>query len=202
MNETLPWRLEGDYFEACNCAVACPCVWFNAPSEGDCKLLVAWHVERGRCDGILMDGLNVVLACFAPGHMKEGNWQAALYVDERASDPQADALVRIFSGQEGGHPAVLTSFVGAVLGIKRVPMTFEAFGKERRLTLADLGGMHIRAIDGIAGGEATIANPPLCVVPSHPSVVAKSEAYRYQDYGFSWEFSGRNGYFSPFEYHP
>lgn len=202
MNDSFPWHLEGDYFEACNCEAACPCVWFNAPSEGDCKLLVAWHVERGRCEDVALDGLNVVLACFAPGHMKDGNWQAALYVDERANDAQTDALVRIFSGQAGGHPAVLASFVGAVLGVKRVPMTYEVLGKERRLVLADLAEMHIRAIDGIAGGESTITNPPLCVVASHPSVVAKSETYRYRDYGFNWEFSGRNGFFSPFEYHP
>jgi hypothetical protein len=202
MSDSFPWHLEGDYFEACNCETACPCVWFNSPSEGDCKLLVAWHVERGRSEDTVLDGLNVVLACFAPGHMKEGNWQAALYVDERADDTQTDALVRIFSGQAGGHPAVLAGFVGAVLGVKKVPVSYEALGRERRLTLADVGEMRVRAIDGIAGGEATITNPPLCVVPSHPSVVAKSETYRYRDYGFNWEFSGRNAFFSPFEYHP
>jgi hypothetical protein len=202
MSDSFPWHLEGDYFEACNCETACPCVWFNSPSEGDCKLLVAWHVERGRSEDAVLDGLNVVLACFAPGHMKEGNWQAALYVDERADDTQTDALVRIFSGQAGGHPAVLAGFVGAVLGVKKVPVSYEALGRERRLTLADVGEMRVRAIDGIAGGEATITNPPLCVVPSHPSVVAKSETYRYRDYGFNWEFSGRNAFFSPFEYHP
>lgn len=74
MSNTPPWHLEGDYFEACNCEAACPCVWFKAPSYGDCRLLVAWHVDRGHGDGVTLDGLNVVLACFAPGHMKEGNW--------------------------------------------------------------------------------------------------------------------------------
>jgi hypothetical protein len=81
-------------------------------------------------------------------------------------------------------------------------MSYKALGKERRLTLADLGEMHVRAISGITGGEATISNPPLCVVPSHPSVVATSETYHYRDYGFDWEFSGRNAFFSPFDYHP
>lgn len=202
MSTSYPWHLEGDYFEACNCEVACPCVWFNPPSEGDCKLLVAWHIDKGHSEDITLDGLNTVLACYAPGHMKEGNWQAALYVDERADASQSDALVRIFSGQSGGHPGLLAGFIGQVLGVKHVPMTYENLGKERRLLMSDVAEMSIRAIDGIAGGEATIANPPLCVVPSHPSVVAKSEVYRYRDFGFNWEFSGRNGYFSPFVYHP
>ncbi|MGZ8219102.1 DUF1326 domain-containing protein [Methylomagnum sp.] len=202
MNAPFPWHLEGDYFEACNCETACPCIWFKPPSEGECKLLVAWHVERGRSDGVVLDGLNVALACFAPGNMKDGHWQAALYVDERADEAQTDALVRIFAGQAGGHPAVLASLVTEVLGVKKVPMTYEILGQERKLTLADVGEMQVRAIEGIAGGEATISNPRLCVAPSHPSVVASSETYRYRDYGFDWEFSGRNAFFSPFEYHP
>ncbi|MGX2039349.1 DUF1326 domain-containing protein [Methylocaldum sp. MU1018] len=202
MNESYPWHVEGSYFEACNCETACPCVWFNPPSEGNCKLFVAWHIDRGHSEGIALDGLNVALACYAPGHMKEGDWQAALYLDERADASQSDALVRIFSGQSGGHPRLLAGFIGQVLGVKRVPMTYEAVGKERRLLMSDLAEVNIRAIDGLTGGESTIANPPLCVVPSHPAVVAKSERYRYRDYGFDWEFSGRNGYFSPFVYHP
>lgn len=202
MGESYLWHLEGDYFEACNCKTACPCVWFNPPSEGDCKLLVAWHVERGYYEAVALDGLNTVLACYSPDHMKKGNWQTALYLDERAEEAQSNALLRIFSGQSGGHPAILAGFIGKVLGVKHVPMTYEAAGKERHLTMSDLAEVRIRAIDGIAGGEATISNPPLCVAPSHPSVVAKSEVYRYHDHGFHWEFSGRNSYYSPFVYHP
>jgi hypothetical protein len=202
MAESYLWHVQGDYFEACNCETSCPCIWFNPPSEGDCKLLVAWHIGRGHCEGVALDGLNIALVCYAPGHMKDGNWQAALYLDERADEVQGNALVRIFSGQSGGHPAILASLIGNMLGVKRVPMTYQVQGKERRLTMSDLAEVHIRGIDGIAGGEATIHNPPLCVVSSHPSVVAKSELYRYRDHGFDWEFSGRNGYYSPFAYHP
>ncbi|MEK6736727.1 MAG: DUF1326 domain-containing protein, partial [Pseudomonadota bacterium] len=41
MNTTNHWSLQGSYFEACNCETACPCVWLQPPSEGNCKLLVA-----------------------------------------------------------------------------------------------------------------------------------------------------------------
>lgn len=202
MAESYLWHLQGDYFEACNCETSCPCIWFNPPSEGDCKLLVAWHIERGHCEAVALGGLNVALACYAPGHMKNGNWQAALYLDERADDAQSNVLIGIFSGQSGGQPAILASFIGEKLGVKHVPMTYQALGKERHLAMSDIADVRIRAIEGLAGGESTIANPPLCVVPSHPSVVAKSEDYRYKDYGFDWKFSGRNGFYSPFEYHP
>lgn len=202
MSANHPWHLQGDYFETCNCETACPCIWFQPPSEGECKLLAAWHIERGHGDGATLDGLNVALACHAPGHMKDGNWRVALYLDENADEMQSAALARIFSGQAGGHPALLAGFVGEMLGVRRTPMVYRAEGTTRRLLMPGVAEASIRAIDGIAGGEARIANPPLCVVPSHPSVVAKSEVYRYRDYGFDWEFSERNGFYSPFVYRP
>jgi len=60
----------------------------------------------------------------------------------------------------------------------------------------------IESIQGITGEQATINNPPLCVVTSHPAIVAKSINYQYQDYDKNWQFSERNGYFSAFTYQP
>jgi len=102
MSETKNWILRGSYFETCNCEIAYPCVWLQPPTTGDCKLLVAWHIDQGHLDNQSLDGLNVALACCSPGTMIEGNWQAALYIDERADDSQFDALVQIFSGLQGG----------------------------------------------------------------------------------------------------
>jgi hypothetical protein len=132
MPQTKNWSLQGDYFETCNCETSCPCVWLQPPTEGDCKLLVAWHIDQGQLDGQSLDGLNVALACYAPGLMIDGGWQAALYVDERASDSQSDAIVQIFSGQQGGHPAVLMSFVGEVLGVKKVKIDYQGQGISRQ----------------------------------------------------------------------
>ncbi|WP_020157245.1 MULTISPECIES: DUF1326 domain-containing protein [Methylobacter] len=202
MPQTKNWSLQGDYFETCNCETSCPCVWLQPPTEGDCKLLVAWHIDQGQLDGQSLDGLNVALACYAPGLMIDGGWQAALYVDERASDSQSDAIVQIFSGQQGGHPAVLMSFVGEVLGVKKVKIDYQGQGISRQLTIPGIAQAEIESIAGISGGPATINNPPLCVVTSHPSIVSRSKQYRYQDYDKDWTFSGRNGYFSAFTYTP
>ncbi len=196
------WRLQGSYFETCNCEAACPCIWFNAPTEGDCKLLVAWHIESGHLKNRSLDGLNVALACYSPGHMKDGNWQAALYIDERANDEQFDAITHIFSGKAGGHLAVLMSFVGEVLGVKKVKIDYQANAGRRKLMIPAIARAEIESIQGINGSEAKIENPPLCIVPSHPSIVSSSLSYRYQDYDHDWEFSERNGYHSPFVYQP
>lgn len=202
MNKTIDWRLHGDYFETCNCETACPCVWLQPPSEGNCKLMVAWHIDGGHFNGQSLEGLNVALACYSPGHMKDGDWQASLYVDEQADDQQFDAITQIFGGKQGGHPAILMSFVSEVLGVKKVRIDFQVQGNKRQLRIPDIAQAEIESIQGIKGGDATIENPPLCVVTSHPAVVARSKNYQYQDYDKAWEFTDRNGYFSPFIYQP
>ncbi|SFI38930.1 DUF1326 domain-containing protein [Nitrosomonas sp. Nm34] len=202
MNKTTNWSLQGSYFETCNCVTSCPCIWLQPPSEGNCKLLVAWHIESGHLENQLLDGLNVALACYSPGTMIEGNWQAALYVDERANDEQFNAITQIFSGQQGGHPALLMSFVGEVLGAKKVKIDYQEQGNKRQLSIPGIAQAEIEGIQGIKGGDATIDNPPLCVVTSHPAVVARSSNYQYQDYDKVWKFTERNGFYSPFVYQP
>lgn len=125
MDKPADWTLKGGYFETCNCVTSCPCIWLQPPSEDNCKLLVAWHIESGHFNDQSLDELNVALACYSPGNMKEGAWQAALYVDERANDLQFDAITQIFGGQQGGHLTILMSFVGEVLGIKKVRIDYQ-----------------------------------------------------------------------------
>ncbi|WP_305908535.1 DUF1326 domain-containing protein [Methylomarinum sp. Ch1-1] len=202
MTQQPTWRLQGSYFETCNCETACPCIWLQDPSEGDCKLLVAWHIETGFFSRQRLDNLNVALACYAPGNMKDGDWQASLYIDERANAEQADAITQIFSGQQGGHLAILMSFVSEVSGVKKVKIDYREDGNRRMLTIPGIAQAEIEGIRGINGKQSSVSNPPLCVVDSDPSLVAKSKHYQYQDYDKNWQFSDRNGYYSPFTYQP
>ncbi len=202
MTEKIDWKIQGSYFETCNCETACPCVWLQEPSEGDCKLLVGWHISNGFFQDLVLNELNVALACYSPGHMKDGDWQAALYIDARADDAQFEAITQIFSGQQGGHMAILMSFVSQVSGIKKVKIDYREDGNKRGMTIAGIAQAEIESIRGINGGDASIHNPPLCVVSSHPSTVARSIQYQYRDYDKNWQFNDRNGYFSPFIYHP
>jgi hypothetical protein len=57
-------------------------------TKGECKVVVAWHIERGYFgnDGINLDNLNTVYAIYAPGNMFTGpKWKLALYIDDKAS---------------------------------------------------------------------------------------------------------------------
>jgi hypothetical protein len=193
------WELKGTYFETCNCDVACPCVFLSRPTEGECRVLVAWHIDQGKDGAVDLSGLNVVMAIHSPGPMIETKWRMALYLDERASQAQKDALTRIFSGQAGGHPEVLASFVGDVLGVASVKIDYEATGKKRSLSIPSIVSAEIEAIQG-QGGDVTISGHPLCIAPGEPAVVAKSKRLDYTDHHMTWAISDANGFYSPFAY--
>ena len=117
MSTSTNWEIRGNYFESCNCNIACPCVFLEPPTTGDCTVLIAWQIESGDYNGTNLDGFNVVLAAHSPGNMIEVDWKVALYVDNRANDAQQEALTLIFSGQAGGHFAGIAQHVGEVMGV-------------------------------------------------------------------------------------
>jgi hypothetical protein len=166
----------------------------------DCNVLLAWHIDQGRFGPIDLDGLNAVLAVHSPGHMLEGKWKVALYVDERANQSQQDAMTQIFSGQAGGHLAGLAPLIGEVLGVKAAPIEYLSEGKRRSLRLGDVADAEIEGLPGQDGSNVTVASAPFVAVPGVPLVVAKSKQMRFSDYGLKWEVSNKNGYFSPFAY--
>jgi hypothetical protein len=195
------WQLSGTYFETCNCDTTCPCIFLSDPTQGDCNVLVAWHIEEGNFNGVRLNDLNVAFAAHSPGNMATTPWKAAVYFDANASDAQKDALMQIFTGQAGGHPSRLVSHVGEVLGVSSRPMTYLAKGRERSLTVAGVAKAEIEALaTGQGGDEITVENHPLCVAPGFKAVVGKSKQLRYHDYGMNWEFSDKNGLYSSFAY--
>ena len=194
------WTLSGSYFEACNCEVACPCTFLSPPTKGDCGVLLAWHIEKGRSGAVPLDGLSVALAVYSPGHMLQTKWDVALYLDERATKAQQDALGRIFGGQAGGEPAALVPLIGKVLGVRTVPIEYQADGKQRRLRIPRFAEMEIEALPGQGGKEITLENLPFIAVPNQTITAAKSKRLSYHDHGMDWDLSEKNGYYAPFAY--
>lgn len=133
-SQKILWKIDGDYFEGCNCDSICPCIFSGDPDEGECHLICAWHIQKGDYGNVRLDNLNAVAMFNAPGNMVTGpKWKAALYIDDKASSEQADALTKIYSGQAGGFFAAAANFIGETLGIKSVPIEFQVDGKRRSL---------------------------------------------------------------------
>jgi hypothetical protein len=198
MAQTL--NVSGTYFETCNCFAPCSCVCLSAPTEGECKVLLAWHIEKGSLGDVKLDGLNAVLFGHAPGHMMQTKWRVALYVDNTASAAQQEALGKVFSGAAGGPLAALAPLIGEVMGVRPAAIEYKADGKRRSVRVDDVADAAIEALAGQDGGDVTIANHPFTPVPGFAAVIGKSSRMTYADHGYKLELSDRNGFYSPFAY--
>jgi hypothetical protein len=194
------WRVEGSYMEACNCEAACPCIFLSPPTEGQCTAFIVWEVEKGHHGDLRLDGLRAALLAHAKGNMKDGNWQVALYVDERADAAQREALTGIFSGGAGGHLANLGPLIGEVLGVKPAKISVTRSGKQTAFRVDGAADAAIVPLEGQGGGEVTVSGHPLAPVPNVPFRVHRSEGLRVKDHGLACEISGRNGFTAPFVY--
>ena len=91
----------------------------GAATQDNCDVLLAWHVINGSKDGVDLSGLNAVMAVHSPKRMTDGGWKVALYLDDRASAEQSEALGAVFSGGAGGYLADLGPLIGEVAGVER-----------------------------------------------------------------------------------
>jgi hypothetical protein len=132
--------------------------------------------------------------------MHQGNWSAALYLDSRASAPQSDALLKIFSGQAGGAPEALHPLISKVLGVKSAEIAYHANGRKRHMTIRDIGESEIEALEGAGGAEVTISNHPLGIAPGHPSIVSRSKQLSIAIMASRSIWAAEPGSISPFSY--
>ncbi len=132
------WFFEADYLQACNCDYGCPCEFSAPPTMGYCDGIGAWRIERGDYDGLSLDGLGLAFAAKWPGAIHEGNGSVCLFVDEKASPAQRDALLAIGSGQAGGLPfEILATTFSKLLEPQFVPFDFNVDGLQSSARVGD-----------------------------------------------------------------
>ncbi len=193
------FSVKGDYFEACNCDVSCPCIWLAPATQEACDLLLAWHVDTGEMDGVDLAGLNAVMAVHTPKQMTDGNWKVALYLDERSSPEQSEAMAAVFSGGAGGHLAALVPLIGEVVGVAPASISFDRSGRSMSASVANLVTMSAEEIVGMDGATPAVITNPLLGVVAQPVTQARAGDVSYHDH-WDAEFSGTNSFITQFAY--
>lgn len=94
------WSIKAREFVNCNCAYGCPCQFNALPTHGHCQAVTAMQIDEGIHGSTRLDGLRFIGIFRWPGAIHEGKGEAAVVIDERASQPQRDALLRILTGQD------------------------------------------------------------------------------------------------------
>jgi hypothetical protein len=197
------WRMRGDVMEACSCATTCPCNFGSDPTPLPCDVVIGWRIQEGNYGNTRLDGLSVVLYGRIPGNVFQGNWTVGVYLDQRASHPQAQALGDIFAGNAGGWPAMLSSLIGNLLTPKQVPIQFQTVDSEHSITIPGLLEVGSERVPNPLPGQ-----PPLdpkvsnLAVPFYtgPVSVRRSRTLRLSDPGMSFQYAGRSSLVGQFDY--
>jgi hypothetical protein len=191
---TAPWKIRGELVLSCNCDVFCPCVVSLGkarPSQGVCHTWWGLHIEEGHSGDESLDGLNAAVLMDVPGPLAEGKWTVGLYVDERASESVRAALTAILSGKAGGPTGWFSIMIAEFLGVKPVPIHFEAKGRGWRLEIPRIIDGTVEPIEGADGkGVTTVTNSSYWIAPD--VVVCRGERSRFRDWGRNWDLSGRS----------
>ena len=135
----MSWHLKGSYAETCSCELMCPCNLSldNGATYDYCRVTFVFSIREGQIDGTDVSGLKVVAIADTPKVMTEGNWKIGMFIDEKASDEQADKLGAVFGGQLGGPMAALAPLVGEVVGMERVPIEVVDDGVHHSVRVGD-----------------------------------------------------------------
>lgn len=188
------WALKGELILNCSCTVFCPCVISlgkHPPTEGQCQGWAGVRIDQGHSGDTDLSGLNVALLLDIPGNMARGNWAAAAFIDERASDAAFEKLCNIFSGKARGTTGLFSVLVGQFLGAERAPVSFEREGEKRRLVVPKKIMGEVEPIGGKEPGSAVVVkNSEYWIAPD--ITVAKANQGRVRAFGRVWDFDGRS----------
>ena len=138
MTTMTKWFFDADYLQTCNCDYGCPCEFSAPPTTGFCHGLGAWKIEQGKYGDLSLDHLGLGFAATWPKAIHEGNGTVCLFVDEKASAAQREALLEIGSGKAGGLPfEILATTFSTLLEAQFVPFDVQINGLQSSARLGE-----------------------------------------------------------------
>ena len=174
----MAYELRGQFLEACDCAVMCPCWFEEDPDENECTGSSAWYVEQGQIGGVDVSGLTAVSVSHHGGHRRGGRARVALFVDERASEDQGTALTDAFTGKLGGPLGELAELTDEVTEVERMRIALTSDGRRTKLTVGRKVTTDMQLLVGETDRVTTVADSALSVLLGTPAEVGKAKQFR------------------------
>jgi hypothetical protein len=200
--ELKPWTVSGSYYECCNCEAICPCRRQGEMKGGDptydtCDFALSWWIEAGLAGGIDLTGLKVVMA--GRYEREDSNaWSVSLYLDERATPDQAAVLTALFLGRVDGARITtmpFTAWLTEIHATRSARIELDHTPDAQRIDVPPY--LTVKTREPVPQ-ESRVS----CGIPGHQFAgqEIRAEILRYQDGPYDWEFRGRCGFASRFNY--
>jgi hypothetical protein len=155
-NGGVDWRIAGEEVGSCSCDWACPCQFEGDPTHGYCRVVASLQITEGHFGDVDLSDVDLgALFCF-PGPLYEGNGSFQLFLDEKASVEQRDALEKLWSGKYGGAFFEIFSAIAPNRSDTVVTSVEVDSDRERRVAtirIGDFGTATIEPIKSPATGD-------------------------------------------------
>lgn len=176
--ETTTYTVEGRLLEVCTCNAICPCWIGEDPDGGTCEGTVAWYIDSGHVRDVDVSDRGVAVVGHIPGNALAGNWTVVVYVDDRCTEEQQEAVLSVFTGQLGGPIADLAALLGEVVAVERAPFTFTVEEGAGTLRIGDAVQAEIAPFQGATGRTTTLSETVFSTIPGSPAFPGKASVYR------------------------
>ncbi|MBO0909759.1 DUF1326 domain-containing protein [Arthrobacter sunyaminii] len=140
----MEYTLTGNFLEACDCTVICPCWVDDDPVEGHCTGFVLWEFTgngtESKIDGLVVTGCKVVSVAIHAGKRRDSSAPATsmIYIDVsdcKNKETTDEQLFQALRGTFAEHPtkkgggigplAELAEMSGTVVGAEPAMISFE-----------------------------------------------------------------------------
>ena len=200
----MAWRLEGTFFEACPCDTVCPCITsaFTMPADVErCLLVLVWHIDSGEIEGVDVSGLSVALFGDTPPVMADGNWRVGMFMDEAATEEQAEKLGPFFSGQVGGPMEMFAAMTAENLGMEVAPIEYADDGRLHRVKIGDFVELEV---EDFVPPQKPESEPYKLMNIFHPVsstlTIGQATTSRVNAFGYEYSTEGKYSHSAPFSW--
>jgi hypothetical protein len=187
------FEIEGVGLFQCQCtAYACPCQHNGAPTHGTCYAADVAHIKNGHYGKVKLDGLSIAMV----GNLvdaKPDRLFATVYLDEKASPEQREALSKMVQYMNDHYVAVPGEPVVPFRKIRSAPLEFSESTDKTIYGVTIRGILDEKAIlkrnsDGNPMSSITAMDPWSNVVHNAENVAF---GYHDQEAGKAWDQSGQ-----------
>ena len=175
------WSVAADVAESCSCEVSCPCN-FGQPTASRCDGSRLIAIDEGHYGGVDLSGVTFIVTF----EMRE--W-SKIYVDDRISDVQMEALEQLLPMAFGG-------FHRGMRSLQRVALTIERTEDMVRFSVPE-STVEIQLMRGIDGQPITIDGLPSPAFVDYTQYQSVVHTHSSSDAEFS--HSGTNAFTSRME---
>ena len=188
------YEIEGSLLEACSCGAPCPCWIGEDPHGGKCDAFLAYRIEKGSIKGVDVSGVAFAIVALVPGNILKGNWKIAIYMSDKATPGQKQAILDAWTGKLGGPLADLANLIGEVRGIHDASVDFRLEKGKGTLKVGQCVEAEMVPYVDANGNPTTLSNTIFSTIPGSPAYVAKATYHRVNipEHGMQWSFENRN----------